>query len=193
MSVQSVGGNRMSASDWLTLMRSRGTDSAQDLTAKVTKLGADVRAGDLVAASADLQSMTAVSGYAMRKGEAEEFQSGLQSLGAAIDAGDTGAAQAAFANLATGLARAQVHQWSPPVDALFAPSSDSSADDPFAGAFGSIGSSLATDDLGSASAALTRLRLLLANAAKPLTTQTSEESAPVRPGAPNGIRLDVRG
>lgn len=193
MSVHSVGGNRMSASDWLTLMRTRGADSAQDLTAKVTKLGADVRAGDLESAAADLQSVTTTSGWPMRKDEAAEFQSGLQALTEAIGAGDVGAAQAAFADLATGLARSQVHQWTPPVDALFASRTNDAADDPFAGAFGSIGSSLATEDLGSASAALTRLQLLLANAAKPLTTGAGEETGPVRPGAPNGIRLDVRG
>jgi hypothetical protein len=174
-------------------MRTRGADSAQDLTARITKLGADVRAGDLAAAASDAQSVTAASGWPMRKDEAQEFESGMRSLTEAIGAGDVGAAQAAFAKVATGLARSQVHQWTPPVDGLLASFTTQETDDPFAGVFGTLGSSLASDDLGSASAALTQLQLLLANAATPLTTGTSDENAPVRPGAPNGIRLDVRG
>jgi hypothetical protein len=170
MSVSGVGNNNSPLPSWVTHNRTRNDVSTNRATPVVVTLGKGLPADG--SGNAGLQAVTGASGGPMNQQDSQSFGRSMSTLAQAIQDGDTGAAQAAFAKTKALLDSSGVHgrgHHRGGTAASADPNAAATATDPFASAFTRIGQSLQEGDLALAGSALSELDSLLLGAGKRLT------------------------
>ncbi len=183
MSVSGVGGNSNDLNSLWAELRARSASAAQK-TAAAPELGTALSAG--TTAVSGIQTVTAASGaMPMNAQDANAFQQSMGSVGQALQSGDLGAAQSAFAQAKSTLASAGVHghhhhHRGGGVKQTEGGAATASAS-PFAQEFGALGQALQNGDLAGAADAFSQMGTLLASSPNKLTNVPIGANSPANP------------
>jgi len=192
MSVSGVGNNSSWFPNPALLNKPRGESATPKTSASAAALGQDVSGSNL--GLAGVQTVTGASGGQMNHQDSNSFGQSMSTLAQAIQSGDVGSAQDAFAKAKALLASSGVHghhhhhhAGARPA-ATADPSASTGSTDPFATAFAAIGQSVQNGDLAGAGAALSSLDGLLQGATKKLTRPPIGANGPSNPP---GTAIDI--
>jgi hypothetical protein len=180
-----VGGTNPWVQDWSTISKVRSESAAQKAASVAGTLGQPLSVG--ASSPSGVQSMTGASGGQMNSQDSNSFGQTMASLSQAIQGGDTGAAQDAFAKAKELLQSAGVHGHHHHHHAGAKPASAAGttgvADptDPFADAFTQVGAALKAGDIAGAQTAMDQLDTLLQGADRKLTSPAVGANSPVNP------------